>query len=45
MYDEAEKNLDVIFGSRFKHNIKINLEMVSIIKAKPSYLATFVCTF
>ncbi len=46
MYDEAEKkNLDVIFGSRFKHNIKINLEMLSIIKAKPSYLATFVCTF
>ncbi len=46
MYDEAEKkNLDVIFGSRFKHNIKINLEMMSIIKTKPSYLATFVCTF
>jgi glycosyltransferase involved in cell wall biosynthesis len=46
MYDAAEKNnLDVIFGSRFNHNIKINLEMMSIIKAKPSYLATFICTF
>ena len=45
MYDEAEKNLDVIFGSRFNNNIKINLKMISILKAKPSYLATFICTF
>ena len=46
MYDNAEKNnFDVIFGSRFKHNIRINLEMISIIKTKPSYLATFICTF
>lgn len=46
MYHDAEKNnFDVIFGSRFKYNIRINLEMISIIKAKPSYLATFICTF
>ena len=46
MYEVAEKNnLDVIFGSRFKNNIKINLELISIIKDKPSYLATFICSF
>lgn len=46
MYEEAEKNnFDVIFGSRFKHNIKMNLKVLPIIKAKPSYLATFICTF
>ena len=46
MYEKSEINqYDVVFGSRFSQSLKINLNLFTIIKQKPSYLATFICTF
>lgn len=46
MYEKSEINkFDAVFGSRFSENLKIDLKLFSTIKKKPSYIATFICTF
>ena len=46
MYEKSEVNeYDVVFGSRFNEKLKINFKLFETIKKKPSYLATFICTF
>ena len=46
MYEKSEINkFDVVFGSRFNQSLKINFNIFTTIKQKPSYLATFICTY
>ena len=46
MYKISENNnLDAVFGSRFKNQIKLSSNLLKILIDRPSYLATFICTF